>query len=460
MWRPARAGVYTRGTDRITRFNASTLVPSLPIQLGTAPGAEVYDPNTGCMAVALKDTGQVLQVSVATGRVERAISVGAAPASLAFDPVDGDVYVANIQSDNVSILNATGVVGSVPVGIAPSAVVADPDSGDVYVANEGNSTISVLSGDSVVRSFSVEPDSGPAALAFDAATSILYVVNEYLDNVSEYDPANGTLLGSFSVGVGPAGITLDPTNQELYVLSYGDDDVNVSSATMLQYAKNVSVGDSPCAISYDPANGLVYVANTGDNDLSAIDPSTNTVLGTLAVGLAPGELGGLAPDGALGSLYVSNWLSGSLSVVATGSSAAAVQFGETGLPVGSPWTVTFNGSVASTTGPDLTFYAVNGTYTYAVAGPVGYAPHPGLGDGKCGRAVPHPASPVLFELHTGVCRHVRSHWTPVRHHVGGDDRLSARCVYIGGHHLLRTQWVVPVTPSTRLRDILGPDPPA
>jgi YVTN family beta-propeller protein len=383
------AGAYGQpGTDRITRFNASTLVPSHPIQLGTTPGAEVYDPNTGCMAVALEDTGQVLQVSVATGEVERAVSVGAAPSSLAFDPVDGDLYVANFESDNVSILNATGVVGTVPVGVSPIAVVADPGSGDVYVVNYGNlddvnSTISVLSGDSEVRSFPVEPDSGPDALAFDAATSRLFVVNEYLDNVSEYNPTNGSLIGSFSVGADPVGITLDPDNQELYVLDRLDDAVDVSSAAMLQVVTNVSVGDNPEAISYDPANGLVYVANSGDNDLSAIDPSTDTVLGTLAVGLAPGgpwpSSGGLAPDGPLGSLYVSNWLSGSLSVVATGSATAAVQFGETGLKVGGLWTVTFNGSVDRTTAAVLTFYAANGTYAYAVTGPVGYAPHPASG---------------------------------------------------------------------------------
>jgi YVTN family beta-propeller protein len=386
------------GTDRIARFNASTLMPSPAIQLGTTPGAAVYDPNTDCMAVALRDTGQVVQVNVATGRLEREVTVGSAPASLAFDPVDGDVYVANLGSDNVSILNATGVVGTVPVGDAPDAVVANPDSGDVYVANEGNSTISVLSGDLLMRSFSVEPNAGPDALAFDAETSVLFVVNEYLGNVSEYDPANGTLLGSFPVGAYPDGITLDPNNQELYVLSSSDDRVNVSSAIMLQYATNVSVGDNPCALSYDPANGLVYVANTGDNDLSAIDPSTNTVLGTLAVGLAPGGLGGLAPDGPLGSLYVSNWLSGSLSVVATGSAAAAVEFGETGLPVGSLWTVTLNGSVASTTGSDITFDVANGTFAYTVIGPDGYAPHPASGTvSAAGKSL---IVPVLFWLNS------------------------------------------------------------
>lgn len=370
--------------DRIVRFNATTLVPSSPIQLGTTPGAEVYDPNTDGMDVALRDTGQVLQVSVATGEEERAISVGAAPASLAFDPVDGDVYVANSESGNVSILNATGVVGTVPVGVAPMAVVVDPGSGDVYVANygdlnDGNSTISVLAGDSVVRSFPVVPDSGPDALEFDPATSRLFVVNQYLANVSEYDPADGSLQGSFSVGADPVGITLGPNDQDLYTLSSSNDTVDVNSATTLQYVNNVSVGNDPGAISYDPANGLVYVANSGDNDLTAIDPSTGTAVGTLPVGLGPGGLGGLAPDGPLGSLYVSNWLSGTLSVVASGSAAVAVQFAESGLPAGSPWAVTFGASELKTTGSNLTFQAANGTYAYAVAGPAGYSPHPASG---------------------------------------------------------------------------------
>ena len=427
------AGAYPPGSDRITRFNASTLVPVLPIQLGTAPGAEVYDPNTGCMAVALRDTGQVLQVSVATGEVESAISVGVAPVSLAFDPVDGNVYVANLESGNVSILNATGVVATVPVGGSPSAVVADPGSGGVYVANEDNSTISVLSDNSVVRSFSVENNSGPDALAFDAATSRLFVVSDYLDNVSEYDPANGSLIGSFSVGANPVGITLDPNNQELYVANELDDNVSVISATILRDVANVSVGDSPGAISYDPANGLVYVADSGDDALSVIDPSTNTVLGTVAVGQAPGGLGGLAPDGPLGSLYVSNWLSGSLSVVATGSAAVAVEFGETGLPAGSLWTVTFNGSVggsiARTTGPYLTFYAVNGTYAYAVAGPVGYAPHPASGTVRVvGRSL---ILPVQFDSNSTPVATAPA--TPLLSSTASYLSCGGRCGRGGGH---------------------------
>ncbi|MCI4327686.1 MAG: YncE family protein [Thermoplasmata archaeon] len=372
------AGAYgPTESDRITRFNASTLAPIAPIQLGTTPGAEVYDPNTGCMAVALTDTGQVLLVNVSTGRVESAISVGAAPASLAFDPADGDVYVANLQSDNVSILNATGVVDTLTVGVSPTAVVADPGSGDVYVANSGNSTISVLSGDSVVRSFPVEPDSGPDALAFDAATSRLFVVNDDFANVSEYDPTNGSLLGSFSVGADPVGITLDPNNQQLYVLSSSGDGVHVSSATTLHYVTTVSVGDDPGAISYDPANGLVYVANSGDNNLSAIDPSSDMVLGTPAVGLAPGEFGGLAPDGSLGSLYVSNWLSGSVSVVATGS--AAVEFGESGLPLDSLWSVTFQNETEKGPG-SIVFRAVPiGTFSFSVGPVPGYSASPSGG---------------------------------------------------------------------------------
>jgi YVTN family beta-propeller protein len=375
------AGAYgPTGTDRITRFNASTLVPIPPIQLGTTPGAEAYDPITGCMAVALRDTGQVIQVSIATGDVESAISVGETPASLAYDPVDGDLYVANLQSDNVSILNATGVVATVPVGASPDAVVADPGSGEMFVANAGNSTISVLSGDSVVRNFSVVPNSGPDAFAFDAASSRLFVANDNLASVSEYDPANGTLLGSFSVGADPVGIALDPNNQNLYVLSNSNDDVNVSSATTLHPVTNVSVGDDPGAISYDPANGLVYVANSGDDNLSAIDPSTETVLADLAVGLAPGGLGGLAPDGPLGSLYVSNWLSGSLSVIVTGS--AAVEFWETGLPAGSSWTVTFSNVTEQGAGQIVFRDVPTGTSSFSVGPVPGFSATPSAGTVK------------------------------------------------------------------------------
>ncbi len=373
---PAEVYAASWGSDTLARFNASTLAPMSAIRLATRPSAVAYDPGAGTMDVALTDAGQVLEVDVASGELERSISVGSDPDSLAFDPVDGEMYVANQGSNDVSILNATGVVGTVQVGPLPSALAVDPATGNVYVANLGNSTLTVLSGGSVARSFPVGNGSGPAALAFDPNSSRLFIVNEYWGNVSEYDPSSGSLVGGFTVGEDPVGVAMDPLTQQLFVLNYVAGNVNVTSAANLQTVNSTMVGAEPLAIAFDPANGLIYVANSNDNDLTAIDPVTDAALGNISVGYDPV---GIAADGSLGSLYVVNQLSGSLSVVVTNASEVAVQFAESGLPSGIPWSVLFDGIVERSTGPNLTFSAANGSYVFAVSGPAGYTAQPSSG---------------------------------------------------------------------------------
>ncbi|MGC2288509.1 MAG: hypothetical protein WA688_01450 [Thermoplasmata archaeon] len=51
-----------------------------------------------------------------------------------------------------------------------------------------------------------------------------------------------------------------------------------------------------------------------------------------------------------------------------------VTFNETGLPVGTAWAVTLNGSTFQTTGASISFYAPNGTQSYSVRSPVPGAP--------------------------------------------------------------------------------------
>jgi hypothetical protein len=54
----------------------------------------------------------------------------------------------------------------------------------------------------------------------------------------------------------------------------------------------------------------------------------------------------------------------------------SVGFAETGLPTGTRWSVTLNGTTAASTGPSLGFVEANGSYAFTVGSPAGYAPNP------------------------------------------------------------------------------------
>ncbi|TMA07596.1 MAG: hypothetical protein E6J94_04260, partial [Methanobacteriota archaeon] len=99
------------------------------------------------------------------GSVVGTLPVGNQPYGVGYDSGNGYVYVANYNSNNVSVINGTTVVASVAVGTLPVGVAYDSGNGYVYVANYNSNTVSVISGTIVVTTIPV--GSLPIGVAYD-----------------------------------------------------------------------------------------------------------------------------------------------------------------------------------------------------------------------------------------------------------------------------------------------------
>jgi len=86
--------------------------------------------------------------------------------------------------------------------------------------------------------------------------------------------------------------------------------------------------------------------------------------------------------------YTPNVRSGSVGVdgytmfvpLSWATTVFAVQFNETGLPAGTTWNVTLNGTLQSGAVTNFTFYEPNGSYPYSLSGAAGWAPPSYLGN--------------------------------------------------------------------------------
>jgi YVTN family beta-propeller protein len=99
-------------------------------------------------------------------------------------------------------------------------------------------------------------------------------------------------------------------------------------AAALSVTQTIAVGSQPFGVA--TAGGLLYVANNGGSTVSVVDPTTNTVAGSIAVGSGPGEI---ATDPAAGRAYVGNFNSSTVSVVDTAARATIATLGTGGLGV-------------------------------------------------------------------------------------------------------------------------------
>src|SRR3989442_776944 len=150
------------------------------------------------------------------------IQVGTSSYGIAYG--NGNIYVANFGSNNVSVINSTNtVVATIPVGIHPAGVTYG--NGNAYVANYGSNTVSVI------------------------------------------DSTN-TVVATIPVGIHPAGVTYG--NGNAYVTNFDSNTISVIDSTNTVVA-TIPVGPYPTWNAFDPDNGYVYITYLNGNSVYVIN---------------------------------------------------------------------------------------------------------------------------------------------------------------------------------------------
>ncbi len=377
------------GPSSISVLNGTSDIAT--IQLGGIPEPSAVDTQSGVLYVPNYKTGDVTLIN--GSQVIGSVGVGATadPSLAAFDPADGDIYVADSNSSNVSVIRDSALVATIPVGSDPLGLTYDPVDGDVYVSNENSGNVSVLNGTVLVGT--VTTGGYPFLSAFDSANGYVYVPIAY-GNVSVI--SGTTLVTTLVVGAPSTAdtfaATYDPRNECVYI---SDDPGSVTVINGSTLVATIPVHPAPNQPVYDPANGDVFV-------VSPFPSTVDVINGTQVVETVPvGQAAEAATfDGDDSSLYVVNSWSNSVSVLRL-APAYTVTFEESGLPPGTNWTVDFAGGGNSSLTDSVGFYAANGTFDFDVSPLLNYTAMPASGT-------------VLVN---GTALRVSIAWTPVQYLV-------------------------------------------
>jgi len=202
----------------------------------TSGSRMVIDPATFIGA-----SGTVSVVDLAERTVVAQVEVGLHPSGLALNPAGTRLFVANANSDTVSVIDteARRVIETIstrpetgsPFGSAPNALALDPSERRLYVANGSNNALAVVelgrdaspgrgrSGTSRVLGF-VPTGWYPGAVRLDSTGRILYVAN--VKGVGSLDEARSPggsnthdHLGSVSIIPAPGGGGLGRMTREV-----------------------------------------------------------------------------------------------------------------------------------------------------------------------------------------------------------------------------------------------------
>jgi YVTN family beta-propeller protein len=142
---PSNGIVYLLGGYYVYAISTSSYGVVQSMVAGTeGNGGLLYDPATGDMLVSGHNTS-VTVIGSSTDSVSKAVKVGSDPGAMTYVPTSGLVYVADVGTDAISVINGSSEVltGSITVADGPADFSLDLTHSSLYVECIGN-TISVV----------------------------------------------------------------------------------------------------------------------------------------------------------------------------------------------------------------------------------------------------------------------------------------------------------------------------
>lgn len=170
----------------------------------------------------LSNTVSVIHSNSTTDVVIRNISVGNFPVGVAVDQDRNIVYVTNMRSNSLTLIDAktNEVIKNVSVGNLPVGVAVDPATHTVYVSNTFDNTVSVISQTSamVEKSIRVNPNNPDierplpnivrfptvaSFIAIDPSSNLTYVSNTHSSKISVINSSSNELVVGVNIKIEP-----------------------------------------------------------------------------------------------------------------------------------------------------------------------------------------------------------------------------------------------------------------
>lgn len=186
-----------------------------------------------------------------------------------------------------------------PVGTTPLNVVVNPLTNKIYVANLDSNNVTVIDGATNNVTATV-PTTGnrPYAIAVNPVTNKVYVANAVTGagNVTVFDGTTDMAIAHPTVGTVPAMVVVNPVTNKAYVLNFAgspNNTVTVIDGTNNYTTSTLTMGGTfPYTLAVNPVTDKIYVgnftfiggSNPSDASVTVIDGATNAIVTVPAVG--------------------------------------------------------------------------------------------------------------------------------------------------------------------------------
>jgi len=207
--------------------------------------------------------------------------------------VDRHLWVSNKPKGTVSELDpqTNSVLATVAVGKRPCSGLA-AGFGSVWVPLCGERALVRLDAETGKITATIRTGVADPEGSIVTGAGSVWLMMDKRGTLGRFDPAANRLATEIRLPAGSYGMAFGPAGTEaLWVTGTDSDVVSRVDPRTNAVVQTIAVGKSPRFVA--AGEGAVWTLNQGDGTVSRIDPTTNTVVATIAVGI-PGIGGEIA----------------------------------------------------------------------------------------------------------------------------------------------------------------------
>ena len=213
--------------------------------------------------------------------------MGDEPRGVVVDETRNRAYVANYDSDSVSVIDtgSNSLLETIEDINSANGIAHDPVRNIIWVTNYADDEVTPIEANSDATGFTVLPavevGDGPWGVAY--VNDYVYVVNRNSSTVTVIDADDTTNRITLGSGFNqPYHLAANPSSNKVYVANFGNHTVTVINGASVSSVINLNTGDpstQPYGIAVDEIRNVVYAAAVNSHRIVALDGAADAILG-------------------------------------------------------------------------------------------------------------------------------------------------------------------------------------
>ncbi len=250
--------VRTADYDTIMVMDGTThqRIGEIPLEWATSP---VWNPDNDRLYLTMGEMNKVAVIDCKADTIVTEIPVGSGGVGAVLNRRHQKLYVRNLDSDDVSIIDlvTNQVIKTVAVGNSPDAGYYC-DSADKYYCSRGRGIV-VIDGvsDSTLGLIPGQPQAG-IAMVESPAHGVMMVATG--DSILVVDTDRDSFVSRLGVGRQPQGLIWSPATDQVYCANWSSS-VSVISGDGSRVVTTLRVGADPFCFALAPESHRVYLGD-------------------------------------------------------------------------------------------------------------------------------------------------------------------------------------------------------